>query len=86
MPAPPPPQRLTARVRTVPRRARLPQRRSATRRARGAASSAVDLLQHGEVVEQLVLDLHELAQALLVRAEPLGQRIDVEPRLKGQRR
>ena len=38
-------------------------------------SSAVELLQHREVVEQLVLHLDELAEALLVRAEPLGQRV-----------
>ena len=62
----------------------LPRRRGA--RAVRPAHSAADLLQHCEVVEQLVLDLDELAEALLVRAEPLSQRIDVEPRLKGQRR
>ena len=67
-------------------RARLLPRRRRGARAVRPAHSAVDLLQHCEVVEQLVLHLDELAEALLVRAEPLGQRIDVEPRLKGQRR
>ena len=78
------PKHSTSEIRRATSRQFSPRRLAGARRQSGCrgprAGSAVDLLQHGEVFEQLVLHLDQLGQPRLVRAQPLAHRVHVEPR------